>query len=175
MTYAHRKRLVNLEALGGWWGELDPLGKEAWGGQRPLFEMAVGQEGGTDSYLPCLSHLLQGYLGLMGDMDEVPMSQGLGDVKVAALPSDSIREPILAAGAHDCETARTQGHSQDARAGRGWWSLGQLGPAFPIHKQKRGSCCNLFHGVVMIRSLRFLSSCFITASAHRSSPFGWLE
>lgn len=140
--------------------------------------MAVGQEGGTDSYLPCLSHLLQGHPGLMGDVDEVPMSRGLGDVKVPALPSDSIREPMLAAGARDCETAGMQGHSQHSQHARGWgwwWSLGQLGPAFPIRKQKRGSRCNLFHGVVMIRSLRFLSSCFITASAHRSSPFGWLE
>lgn len=75
MTYARRKRLVNLEASAeGGRGELDPLGEEVWGGERPLFEMAVGQGGGTDSHLPCLSHSLQGHPGLMGDMDEVPTS-----------------------------------------------------------------------------------------------------
>ena len=76
MTYARRKRLVNLEASAeaGGRGELDPLGEEVWGGERPLFEMAVGQGGGTDSHLPCLSHSLQGHPGLMGDVDEVPTS-----------------------------------------------------------------------------------------------------
>ena len=120
------------------WGELDFLGKEAWGGQRLLFETAVGQEGGTDSYLPCLSHLLQGHPGLMGDTDEVPTSRGHGDVKVASLPSDSIREPILAAGARDCERRYT-GRSTACAGWAGAVVLGQLGPSFPIHKQKRAS------------------------------------
>lgn len=55
-------------------GELDPLEKEVWGGERPLFEMAMGRGGGTDSHIPCLSYSLQGHAGLMGDMDEVLMS-----------------------------------------------------------------------------------------------------
>lgn len=59
---------------------------------------------------------------------------------MAVLPSDSIREPTLAAGAHDWEAGTYTGPitAFTACRGRGWWSLGQLGPAFPIHKQKRG-------------------------------------
>lgn len=65
---------------------LDPLGKEARSGKKPLFDRGCGARGvDTGFSLPCLSHSLTGD---PGDPDPAGVTGDMGTVPCQRLPSD---------------------------------------------------------------------------------------